>query len=169
MLRQGDEVAAALAATPLGKSAFVPASPARRRAIREASGLPENFRHEILSMQVAQRSGGLPEDEHLADLVLHLIASHHGHGRPLAPVSPDPSPPAVAGRLSTVRIDLDAGTRAASPPPHRMDSGLADRFWRLTRRYGWWGLAYLESILRLADWYGSAFVMQAAPGQEDEG
>jgi CRISPR-associated endonuclease/helicase Cas3 len=168
MLRQGDEVAAALAAAPLAKSALVPASPARRRAIREASGLPEHFRHEMLSMQVAQRSGGLPEDEQLADLVLHLIASHHGYGRPTAPVSLDPSPPAVAGRLGTVRIELDAGTRAASPPPHRIDSGLADRFWRLTRRHGWWGLAYLEAILRLADWYGSAFIMQAAPVQEDE-
>lgn len=159
VLHGGDEVAAAAASGPLAKSASVPESPRRRRAIREASGLPEGFRHEMLSMELAARFAELPGDPVLADLVLHLVASHHGHGRPFAPVCADPSPPGVHGEFGGVRIDVDGGTRAAWPPAHRLDSGVASRFWRLVRRYGWWGLAYLEAIVRLADWYGSAFVI----------
>ena len=168
MLRQGDEVAAASADAPLAKSAFIPASPARRRAIREASGLPENFRHEMLSAQLAKLHAPLPANDEAAELILHLIASHHGHARPFAPVSPDPTPPGVSGRLGSEQVDLGATQRAALAAPHRIDSGLADRFWRMNRRYGWWGLAYLEAIVRLADWYGSAFVIEQAPGEESE-
>src|SRR6266571_5946490 len=54
MLHHGDEIAAAAAEAPLAKSAFIPESTARRRAVREASRLPEDFRHELLSAQLAE-------------------------------------------------------------------------------------------------------------------
>ncbi len=158
MLYDGDEIKAASATTPLAKAAAIPPSPTRRREIREASGLPHDFRHEMLSTQLAGRCATLLDDQKLTDLVLHLVASHHGHARPFAPVSVDPSPPAVHGDLNGARIAFHADERVAWPPAHRVDSGLAERFWRLVRRYGWWGLAYLEAIVRLADWYASALV-----------
>ena len=155
LLRQGDELAVQSAQAPLAKSEFIPASPERRRFIREASGLPRDFRHEMLSLQLAERHAPTPEDAAARDLLLHLVASHHGHARPFAPVSLDPEPPPVRGRLGETAVTLSAAERAALPAPHRVDSGIADRFWQLCRRHGWWGLSYLEAILRLGDWYAS--------------
>jgi CRISPR-associated endonuclease/helicase Cas3 len=154
LLHQGDELAALSARQPLAKSAFIPATPAERRVLRQASGLPEGFRHEMLSVQLARTHMKLPGKEPLNDLCLHLIASHHGHARPLAPICEDPEPPNVSGKLGDTALSL-SGDERRSWIAHRVDSGLAERFWRLTRRYGWWGLAYLEAILRLGDWYAS--------------
>lgn len=164
LLRRGDELA--VADEPLAKSANVPMSPARRRSIRKASGLPDSFRHEMLSAQLAERSSAISGSEETVDLVLHLIASHHGYARPFAPVCIDPEPPSVSGLLGRDILKLHAEERAKLIPPHRVDSGITERFWRLTRRYGWWGLAYLEAILRLGDWYGSSFIM--SEGQIEE-
>ncbi|MFN2470230.1 MAG: type I-U CRISPR-associated helicase/endonuclease Cas3 [Gaiellaceae bacterium] len=149
LLRQGDELAA-LAGEPLAKSALVPTLPARRHAIREASGLPDGFRHELLSWQLLSSQLEVTDDDAAADLALHLVAGHHGHARPFAPISGDPEPPGVSGSQGDLRIELRAHDRRRLVAPHRFDSGLAEGFWRLTRRYGWWGLAYLEAVLRLS-------------------
>lgn len=154
LLHQGDELAALAAEEPLAKSASIPASPAQRRALREASGLPERFRHEMLSTQLANEQPNMSIDEASKDLLLHLIASHHGYARPLAPICEDPEPPSVLGKLGESSLSLSRDERLKWIA-HRVDSGLADRFWRLTRRHGWWGVAYLEAILRLGDWYAS--------------
>ncbi len=167
-LRQGDELAL-YSGEPLAKSKDIANSPARRRQLREASGLPENFRHEMLSLQLAERLMLPSGNEILDDLALYCIASHHGHGRPFAPFSPDDDPPPVTGMHDGVAIDIAGAGRAEWPLPHALDSGIPERFWRLTRRYGWWGLAYLEAILRLGDWYGSRFTDEAVvprPQQE---
>jgi CRISPR-associated endonuclease/helicase Cas3 len=142
-------------AQPLAKSPCKPRSQAQARAIREAAGLPDDFRHEMLSTQVAERfckAGFSPADR---DLVLHLIASHHGHARPFAPICVDDALPAIEGQLDCGSLALSDAERRALTPSHRLDSGITDRFWLLTRRLGWWGLTYWEAILRLADWYAS--------------
>lgn len=157
LLRQGDELAA-VSGEPLAKSAFIPTSPARRQAIREASGLPADYRHEMLSFQLAARHAPLPDPSEAASLILHLIASHHGHARPFAPISLDADPTAVSGRAGEAAFEMTAEERRNLIPPHRLDSGVPERFWSLTHRYGWWGLAFLEAILRLGDWYGSQFI-----------
>jgi CRISPR-associated endonuclease/helicase Cas3 len=168
LLHQGDELALYSADAPLAKSRSIPASPERRRAIREASGLPGNFRHEMLSVQLAERLASIPDNDDAAALFLHLVASHHGHGRPFAPVCPDATPPAVDGTRAATRIVLNARERADLTPPHRIDSGIPDRFWRLVRRHGWWGLAYLEAVLRLSDWYASEYIRGDAENDESE-
>lgn len=159
MLHRGNLLLAASAPEPLAKSMTVPETRAARQRAREQAGLPAGFRHELLSSQLAEASDVLPVECEMRELVLHLIASHHGHARPFAPIVKDEAPPEVDLTIElangAARTYLSAGDRIKLPPPHRLDSGVAERFWRLSRRYGWWGLAYLEALLRLADWAAS--------------
>lgn len=165
MIRGGQPPARVANLPPLAKSeAPLRTWDDQRNAARRAD-LPDGFRHEMLSMQVAEHHSellkGAPEEPR--DLILHLIASHHGHARPFAPIVEDKTPPPLpAIELKGVCPTADASVRLAAIdagqrieweqcPAHRLDSGVCDRFWTLTRRYGWWGLAYLEAILRLAD------------------
>lgn len=166
LLHQGNELAALSAIAPLAKSSRVPTSPARRRMIRQASGLPADFRHEMLSVQLAERHAPKFDDPHAADLFLHAIGSHHGYSRPFAPVCADAQPPAIAGRLGPTVIALGAEARAQGLPAHHAGAGHAERFWRLVRRHGWWGVAYLEAIVRLGDWYASGLRLNDNPRGE---
>ncbi len=139
----------ALGSEPLAKSEV----PSAQRPFDPAGGrstLPRNFRHEFLSAQLAVLHPALRDTEpELHDLIIHLVVTHHGYGRPLAPVVTDESLCDLPGFDALPAVVAEARTSWA--PAHRLDSGVCDRFWRLTRRYGWWGLAYLEAVLRLAD------------------
>lgn len=159
LLRDGDWTALSVG-EPLAKSAEIPKRKRRRREIEEDARLPKGFRHEFLSMQLAESFELLPRDEESRELALHLVASHHGYARPFAPPVPDKLvAEGRAGDLCLKSIGIDSSLSAAErrdlAPADRVDSGVADRFWRLTRRYGWWGLAYLESVFRLSDWEAS--------------
>lgn len=132
---------------PLAKSDRMPAGWKAFQDACQRAGYPRGGRHELLSVRMAESiPEALPADPLLRDLVLHLVASHHGHCRPFAPVVEDREPVEVT-------FALDGHTFAASSRTglERLDSGVPDRYWRLVRHFGWWGLAWLEAILRLAD------------------
>lgn len=131
----------------LAKSDDLPQGAAAYRRARRAVGYPEGYRHELLSVRLAESVPAvLPADPIVRDLLLHLLGSHHGLCRPFAPVVFDDEPVEAQcefdGRL--FRASSSTGLEC-------LDSGVADRFWRLTRHYGWWGLAWLEALVRLSD------------------
>ncbi len=96
------------------------------------------YRHEFGSLAHVERNrnsslAGLPND--LCDLALHLVASHHGFARPVIRVEgcEDAPPSALEERAREVAL----------------------RFARLQKRWGPWGLAWWEALLRSADWQAS--------------
>lgn len=124
---------------------------ARDRA-RRRSGYPEGGRHELLSLKLAQSSDAVKAQAHDPDLVWHLIASHHGRCRPFAPAIED-----TQGCELALADDGRSYRHTGVTGTERIDSGVSDRFWRLVRKYGWWGLAYLEAMHMLADHRRSEF------------
>lgn len=131
----------------LAKSGAMAQSRIESRKAKVRAGYPDGGRHELLSVRLLESApDALPKDDALRDLLLHLIESHHGHCRPFAPVVED------SAQLQ-VSVNFAGKTYAASSATglERLDAGTAERYWRLTRYYGWWGLAWLEAMLRLAD------------------
>jgi CRISPR-associated endonuclease/helicase Cas3 len=99
-----------------------------------------NYRHEfgslleVLDERKAIRLTLDQQPDDLWELTLHLIAAHHGRGRPHFPAEEAFDPEKYS--------EADAEQLAREVPR---------RFARLQRRYGRWGLAYLESLVRAAD------------------
>lgn len=132
----------------LAKSTGLPQHPKAARRARKRAGYPAGGRHELLSVRLLEAAGDDGGNE--TDLLLHLVASHHGHSRPFAPVVTDQTPVIVRHPFNP------EATASSDTGLERLDSGIAERFWCLTRRFGWWGLAWLEALCRLADHIESA-------------
>lgn len=132
-LHGGDEIAA-VAGDPIAKSGTRP-TPRQTRRARERARLPDGARHEAWSVHMARAKGRL-DGAHDAELVLWLVGTHHGHGRPFFPAAAYP--------------EADE-TPDGRPPIWRLDADWPGLFARLRRRYGAHGLALMEAILRLAD------------------
>jgi CRISPR-associated endonuclease/helicase Cas3 len=157
VLLHGRETSAAIAMTNgrlLAKSQFPQRSRYELQRIRLEAGLPNRFRHEMLSVQMVQAQDALTDENR--DLILHMVASHHGYARPFAPPVRDTELPAVDVVLDHTDYSISHKQRLSQVPPHHIGSGVSERFWALTRRFGWWGLSYLEAILRCADHAASA-------------
>lgn len=92
----------------------------------------DGYRHEFGSLPHVEANaefGALPED--WRDLVLHLVAAHHGQARPTIETRGcEDGPPEI----------LEKRARE-----------VALRFARLQKRWGPWGLAWWEALLRAAD------------------
>ncbi len=144
LLRGGDPIAAH-SGPALAKSALD--GSARTRAVaRQRSGWPRGFRHELISLALFDSSEEIQAQAHDVELVRHLIASHHGWCRPWAPSCDDENPQRVRFDLAGETLEVDT---SAINETLRADA--ASRFARLTKTYGWHGLAYLEALLRLGD------------------
>ena len=163
MLRGGSEIEYFKDETPWAKSAMPPGAKEQRRLARLRSGYPGGGHlHAVQSVAMLHgqvdalrsRLQGLDvEREPDLDLVLHLVASHHGECRPFAPILIDDSPVEVSleGHESEKFGRIDFAATTSNNGLHRLDSPLADRFWALVAKYGWQELCWLEAILRLAD------------------
>jgi CRISPR-associated endonuclease/helicase Cas3 len=120
---------------------------------REKAGLPDYWRHEALSVRLAQshpRLAGANDP----DLVLWLVGSHHGYGHPLFPHH-DPTEKAP-----------DVGPQSLAFDWKGLD--WPSLFARLKARYGVWELARMEAILRLADHRASEAARDRAAREEGE-
>lgn len=149
LLREGDEVEFLKDEEPWAKSGMPSAARDAQRRARQLSGYPRGARHEVqsLAMLVNERNSAQLKANDL-ELVLHLVASHHGHCRPFAPAVDDPKP------LDLSLHGFDGWNFEATSTAnglHRLDSEIPTRFWNLQRRLGWFELCWLEAVLRLAD------------------
>ena len=116
----------------------------------DSAGLPRGWRHEALSVRMARAHPRLADARDPA-LVLWLIGSHHGLGRPFYGfIDPTPEEPAPCLEVDSWRLSREQ----AGPQSFVFDFDGADwpsLFEDLKRRYGIWRLAHLETVLRLAD------------------
>jgi CRISPR-associated endonuclease/helicase Cas3 len=102
-------------------------------------------RHECYSVAFVDQHPELVAAAHDPDLVRYLIGTHHGRGRSLHAVVED------LGASFELEFELKMFAFSGDTRLAYVDSGWPELFGRLQRRYGAWGLAYLETILRLAD------------------
>jgi CRISPR-associated helicase Cas3 len=94
----------------------------------------KGYRHEFGSLIEAETSQDDEIKNHpQRELILHLIAAHHGWARPYFPE-----------RAYKTEIQPDKFLRGTT-------NRAMQRFARLQNEFGWWQLAYLEAILKCAD------------------
>jgi CRISPR-associated endonuclease/helicase Cas3 len=91
----------------------------------------QGYRHEFGSLVESLEDESLTDHPH-RDLILHLIAAHHGYARPHFP-------------------ERAFDRQQPKPINQQIAHETLLRFHRLQQQYGWWQLAYLEAVLKAAD------------------
>jgi CRISPR-associated endonuclease/helicase Cas3 len=114
------------------------------RKHRAAAGYPDGARHEAASVKAAEYRGA-------SDIVLHLIAAHHGYARPSMGWWSEQAEFFIPIRVEGASFEVSPGSELGA-----IDSFVIDRFWSLCTSMGMWRLAFVEAVLRLADWAQSA-------------
>jgi CRISPR-associated endonuclease/helicase Cas3 len=146
LLYGGNELAA-VGGPPLAKSTKLPGSHLEWGEACRRAGFQQGGRHEVASLAFAEAHPKFA-NAHNPELVLWLIGTHHGHGRPFFPAIDWP-----AQSAEVIEADLGDGmvTAMCSRSLAEVTAQWIDMFSRLEIKYGPWGLARLEAILRLAD------------------
>ena len=122
------------------------------------AGLPSGWRHEALSVQMAQAHPRFAEASD-PGLVLWLIGTHHGFGRPFFDFA-DPDESGDESPAACLGVDYWKVVCGVGPQSMAFDLDGADwaaLYRQLKQRYGIWELAHLEAVLRLADHRASEF------------
>ncbi len=127
---------------PLAKSGRPPLTGRVAESAREVHRYPAGGRHELLS-------AALVSEKTDDDLLLHLIATHHGSARPFA--GPVDENDAARVPFEVRLFGEPYRLPSAAQDPAGWNGELGGRFWRVVRRCGWWGSAYRETVFRLAD------------------
>ena len=120
----------------------------RWAAARSDAGWPAGGRHEELSARLVKgwiSAGGSSLDDEGQDLLVHLVVSHHGKGRPLVAPVADSTPEPVRWTFN------DGLTVNEAADLSQTDWDQPSRFRRLNKKFGPWGLALLETLVRQAD------------------
>jgi CRISPR-associated endonuclease/helicase Cas3 len=106
------------------------------------------YRHEFGSLMQAAADDAI-RNHRKRDLILHLIAAHHGWARPHFETS-------TLDNSYTTQENQDAAAEVMR------------RFGQLQQRFGRWGLAWLESLLRCADIAASKHLTAAQMQSQSE-
>lgn len=120
--------------------------------MRVSAGWPRGGRHEALSCRLIgellneniEWLDQACKDQIHRDLLLHLVISHHGNGRPLVL-------PAKDGTMGSVTFKFKGRTVEVSADLAAVDWEQPRRYRQLSEQFGYWGLALLEAILIRSD------------------
>jgi CRISPR-associated endonuclease/helicase Cas3 len=121
--------------------------------------LPDHWRHEAQSVRIAREHPRFSEADD-PELVLWLIGTHHGRGRPFFPHADDQNPTLPDIMSIPSQLSDRSGPQSLAFDYEGYD--WSSLFVRLKAKYGVWGLAWLETLVRLADHRASETAQQGA-------